>query len=112
MRYGRPFEHLPIGHPVELLRPTPAQAEPDNDVMSPGGRLADQMEQLREKMARDPECADLGRQLEEAKRDTVKATEAENRDRERRERQRAKKQQRRKERKALEREQAAVAPSG
>jgi hypothetical protein len=81
-RDGRPFEHLPLGHP-------------------PGAALMRQLEDLRKKMAADPEPIDF----DAIRRDTIREIEAEHRDRDRRARQKAKRA-RRAERRAQEREQA------
>jgi hypothetical protein len=83
-REGRPYSGLPPDHAVALLRPPP---EPE-DVMSPGGRLMQQMEGLRQRMANDKDVTDF----DALRRDMVRQIEQEQGDAERQQRQRLKRQ--------------------
>ncbi len=98
IRDGRPYS--------ELARPpSPAAPAKPQDPTSPGSRLAEQLAQLRKQLASDPDDAALTALLAQARRETIRAIEREQRDAERRQRQRLKRQ-RRAQRKAL----AAVQP--
>jgi hypothetical protein len=88
-RDGRPYERLPVGHPVELLQPPPPPAEP-LDLASPGARLTRTLKDLRKPMAAEPEPIEF----DAIRRETIRAIEAEQREAERKQRQRLRRQRR------------------
>lgn len=89
-REGRPYSSLPPDHAVALLRPPPEPDTEPGDVMSPGGRLMQQMQGLRQRMANDKDVPDF----DAIRRDTVRQIEQEQPDAERNQRQRLKRQRR------------------
>jgi hypothetical protein len=105
-RHGRLYSRLPGDHAARLLRYPPISEEERarrrqqlDDPMSPCGQLLQRMKETKRRMEESGDAANLRKQIEQARADTLAALQREQRERERRERQRIKKQ-RRKERKA------------
>jgi hypothetical protein len=110
-RDGRLYSSLPDDHPARLARYPPISDEREADPTSPGAQLLRRMLDLRKRMEESGEVEAWRKHKEQARRDTIKAIEAENRHREKRERMRAKKA-RRKERQRLAESDRVAFPTG
>jgi hypothetical protein len=97
----RCFEHDTARECIEALAVLARTDDPNRLVLMEGAvdtfatdSWADDEAQLRRTMAADPDAAVLHAQLEQARRDTIKQIESENRERQRREKQRTKRRRR------------------
>jgi hypothetical protein len=107
LRDGRPYSHLPVGHPVELLETPLSHTEPIDDPSSPAAGCLRQLEDLRNKMAADPEPIDF----DAIRRDTIRQIERENGDTARRDRQREKRKRKAERRRTEKESHAAILPA-